>query len=56
MTVADMIQVKRIERALRRRLTPKEVRGEAWIRLPMYGSVKITQVSLQWLHNTNSCK
>ncbi len=56
MMIADMLQVKRLERQLGRRLNEREIRGEVWVRLPGYGDVKVKQVSLKWLHNKNNCK
>jgi len=54
--IADVLQIKRLEKQLGRKLTWPEERGLKWIKVSKEHSVRIAQLSLQWIHNKNNCK
>lgn len=54
--ISDMLQVKQVERKLGRRLTWAEQKGLLLVKLADGRLIRIKQISLQWLHNKNSCK
>jgi hypothetical protein len=59
MLIGDPIQIKIIEKKIKRRLTEEEKCGQRAIRVYLdeqIRMIRIAQVSLYWLHNTNSCK
>lgn len=56
MYIIDWLAVKTLEKKLGRKLTPDEVMGNKVVKLSKEEHVKLTRVSMLWLHNKNSCK
>ncbi len=54
--IADVLQIKQLEKLLGRKLTWPEERGLKWVRVSKDHSVRVAQLSLQWIHNKNNCK
>lgn len=53
--IPDILQIKTIQRLIGRQLTELERSGFKSIKVE--GKlIRINQVSIQWLHNKNSCK
>lgn len=59
MLIGDPIQIKLLEKKLKRELTPDEKSGQTPIRIRInkqQQSIRIEQVYILWIHNNNSCK
>lgn len=59
MMIADWLQIKQLEKLLKRKLTEPEIRGMRLIRVRNNGTVsylRIEQVHMLYLHQHNNCK